>query len=284
MRERWKQAGLLLLSVLAVWLVFYTGLYLLKYHYPAILAPYRSEAEGQLDVAVICLLAYLAAAKWIERRTPTELSPRHALSGLAAGALAGIAMLALVIATLWLAGVYRLQGWGTFDGLASGIVLTLAAAAREEILYRGLLFRLYGKVFGTWAALLLMAVTFAAMHANNTGATFTGLLNVALAGVLLGAAYAASGRLWLPIGLHFGWNFAQTSLFGTAMSGFSMGPGLIAGRMSGPDILTGGKFGPEGSIVAVIVVLAVTIYLVWRIAKLRRAEPPLWRQVEGSKQ
>ena len=112
--------------------------------------------------------------------------------------------------------------------------------------------------------------------AINPGATLTGLLNVALAGVLLGAAYAATGQLWLPIGLHLGWNFAEGPIFGTAVSGTDMGPSLIVGDLDGPAILTGGEFGPEASIVGVAVVLAAATFLLWRIVRLKCAEPPIW--------
>jgi hypothetical protein len=100
---------------------------------------------------------------------------------------------------------------------------------------------------------------------------------VAIAGLLLGAAFALTGRLWLPIGIHIGWNFAEGSLFGTAVSGGQLGGSVIVGKLSGPDILTGGRFGPEASIVTIVVLLMATAFLGWRLARSRRAEPPIWR-------
>jgi uncharacterized protein len=180
------------------------------------------------------------------------------------------------MATLWLAGVYQPDGWGSFSALGRGFVFMLAVAVREEILYRGLLFRLFSKIVGTWGALLLSAGWFASSHATNPGVTFVSLSAIALAGVMFGAAYAASGRLWLPIGLHLGWNFAEGSVFGTAVSGHDIGPSLIQGKLNGPDILTGGAFGSEASIAMVIVLLAAATYFLWRIVRLKRAEPPMW--------
>jgi hypothetical protein len=98
--------------------------------------------------------------------------------------------------------------------------------------------------------------------------------------VLLGAAYAATGRLWLPIGLHFGWNFAEGPIFGAAVSGTGIGSGLIEGKFEGPNILTGGQFGPEASVVAVIVCLAAAPYFLWRA--LQRTEPPIWKPVAAA--
>ena len=281
MREKWKEAGSILLTVLAVLFAFYASRHLLQ-NYPKLLI-YPSETVGQLEFAVVCLAAYLGAAKWIERRIPTEFSLNHALPDLFTGVLGGIVMLSLAMGMMWLVGVYQPKGFGALNGLASGFVLTVAAAAREEIIYRALAFRLCSKVFGTWGGLLLSAAVFVATHAQSPGANFTGLSTVALAGVSFGAAYATTGRLWLPIGLHCGWNFAQSSMFGTAMSGFDTGPGLIVGTLNGPSILTGGQFGPEASIMALIVVFAVAAYLVWRIAKLGRAEPPIWSDVKEAR-
>src|SRR5471030_2266301 len=82
-----------------------------------------------------------------------------------------------------------------------------------------------------------------------TGATIGSSVAIALeAGILLGAAYALTGRLWLPIGLHLGWNFAEGSIFGMAVSGGSQKGSLITGELHGSNLLTGGVFGPEASI------------------------------------
>ena len=116
------------------------------------------------------------------------------------------------------------------------------------------------------------------MHMASAGWTLAGLFSVALAGVMFAAAYAATGRLWLPIGMHAAWNFTQGSVFGMLVSGNETGSGLIIGKLEGPDFLTGGSFGPEATIVTVIVVLTTTAYLLWRMVKLGRVEPPIWSE------
>jgi hypothetical protein len=80
------------------------------------------------------------------------------------------------------------------------------------------------------------------------------------AGVLLGAAYVVTGRLWLPIGLHIGWNFTKGSVYGMQISGNTADTGLLHGSLTGPRLLTGGAFGPEASIVAVVLCLLVAAY------------------------
>jgi membrane protease YdiL (CAAX protease family) len=88
------------------------------------------------------------------------------------------------------------------------------------------------------------------------------------AGVLLALAYAATDRLWLPIGVHTGWNFTEGSVFGASVSGHAPGDALFQGSLSGPVTLTGGIFGPESSIVGVAVCLVAAAALV--PATLRR--------------
>lgn len=274
MRERWKQAGLVLLSTLVVWLAFEAYKWLAD-HVLAV-----SDIKVFVDeAAVVYFATYLAAVRWIERRIPTEFSVHGALPVLGAGVLAGLALFSLLMAALWFAGVYRPDGWGDFNGLQLGFVLVfwLAVATQEEIFYRGLVFRLCSKVFGTWGALLLSAVFFSVKHMVGTPQpTVATFLGIAIAGVMLAAAYAATGRLWLPIGLHFGWNFAEGTLFGTQVSGGNLGFSLIQGNLIGPNILSGGQFGPEASIVAWIILLPAVAWLLWQTAKLRRTETPIW--------
>jgi hypothetical protein len=183
------------------------------------------------------------------------------------------------MAVLGIAGYYRPSGWGDMHGVASGFIFALLAAILEEILFRGLLFRLISKLFGTWTALVLTSALFGAAHAFNKGATVWSSIAIALeAGILLGAAYAATQRLWLPIGLHLGWNFTEGSIFGMSVSGGAAKESLVHGSVHGPTAFTGGAFGPEASVVAVIVCLATAIVLLRRVVLRRNVEPPMWTQ------
>ncbi len=268
MRKTWKEAALGLVNVLFVVAVIVVSQLWLQKHF---------RAAGAALLAVICLGTYIAGSKWIERRTPTELSIRFALPELGAGMLCGLVLFSSVMVILLACGVYHLSGWGTKSQLAGGFVLAVLAGIVEEILFRGLLFRLSAKLIGTWGALALTAALFGAAHAANRGATLSSSIAIAVeAGILLGAAYSATTRLWLPIGLHVGWNFTEGSLFGMTLSGNKMASGLVGGSLSGPRILTGGEFGPEASIIAVIVCVAAAVYFIRRTVKLQRVEPPVW--------
>jgi uncharacterized protein len=270
-RERWKRAGLIFLSLLALVIAFVACAVAVR------LIGIHSIVIAYVALATVCSLAYLASVRWVERRPVAEFSLPPALPELAGGMMVGLALFAIVIGVLWAVGVYQPQGWGSFGGIGLGFVFWLAIGVLEEIEFRGLVYRLCGAVLGTWGAIVVSGLAFGLVHGMDPGATATALASVALAGLLLGAAFALTGRLWLPIGIHAGWNFAEGSLFGTAVSGHDLGASLIKARVAGPELLAGGRFGPEASIVTVIVLLAATGFLVRRIAALRRVEPPIWR-------
>ena len=238
---------------------------------------YLPEDIGPLAAAATFLLAYLAGARWIERRKVRELEPRFAFPELAAGLMTGCALFAAVMAVLWFMGVYHPAGWGSTKGIAGGLAFAILAGILEEVLFRGILFRLSSRIVGTWGALAFTSALFGLAHLGNKGATLASGIAIMLeAGVLLGAAYALTQRLWLPIGLHIGWNFTEGSVFGMQISGNATKTELVRGALSGPPILTGGSFGPEASIIAVAICLGVAILLLYRTFRLGRIEAPAW--------
>ncbi len=269
MRRKWRSVGFGALNLLAVLLVFF-----------GVQAVIRGRIPSKIGMAllvVVLVACYLAGARWIERRQPSELVARAGLGEFLFGVSLGFALFTTVMMVLWAVGCYRPSGWGGLQGLASGFFLSLLAAVLEEILFRGFLFRLISKVLGTWGALAITSGLFGMGHAFNKGATVWSSIAIALeAGILLGAAYAATQRLWLPIGLHLGWNFTEGSIFGMSVSGSSSKGSLLTGSLHGPNPLTGGAFGPEASIVAVIVCWIAALFFLWRMVRLHRVESPIW--------
>jgi membrane protease YdiL (CAAX protease family) len=238
---------------------------------------------GPLALAATFLLAYLAGARWIERRRVRELDLRGSPIEFIAGLLLGLALFSAVMSILWVMGVYHPAGWGAVV-IAHGLADAVMAAFLEELLFRGILFRLSARIVGTWGALLFTSALFGLAHLGNPGATLWSALAIMLeAGVLLGAAYAVTTRLWLPIGLHMGWNFSEGTIFGMSVSGTGASVGWLRGSLNGPRLLTGGQFGPEASIVAVILCLLVAVYLLFRTVKLGRIEPPAWSHASEAK-
>lgn len=268
MRKRWKEVGLGLLTMLAAVLAVLGC--------QAVCRKYLPPNMGQLALAATFLVVYLAGARWIERRPVRELGPRRALPEIATGLALGFVLFSAVMAILWAMGVYHPTGLGTV-ALINGLAMAIASGILEELLFRGILFRLSSRIVGTWGALLFTSALFGLVHITNPGATWGSSVAIMLeAGVLLGAAYAVTGRLWLPIGMHMGWNFTEGSVFGMSVSGFSADSGLLRGSLTGPRLLTGGPFGPEASVVAVLLCLLLAVYLLYRTVKLGRIELPAW--------
>ena len=227
-----------------------------------------SDTAGLIIVAGVIFASYLAGSRWIEGRRPPELESSRGIPEMAVGVGMGVALFGAVMALLWAFGAYHPTGWGTAAVLCSGFLVATLVAIVEETIVRGFVFRVIQIASGTWAAVAISSALFGVAHAFNPGATISSSIAIALeAGVLLAAAYIVTGRLWLPIGLHAGWNFAEGSLFGMSVSGNAAKLALLTGTLTGPVILTGGAFGPEASVLAVIVCLAAAVLLLWRASK-----------------
>ena len=153
--------------------------------------------------------------------------------------------------------------------LVSAFFLFLIVGVGEEIVFRGILFRWLDEKWGFVTALAVSSLVFGLIHIFNPGSTWWSSLAIAIeAGLLLGAAYKYAGNLWLPIGIHWAWNFTQGNIFGFAVSGGDAGISLIQSHVTCADILTGGAFGAEASILAPILGLALAI---WFIVHSRKA-------------
>ena len=231
-----------------------------------------------LLLAATALGAYYAYVRLIERRPVVELSRPGAVRELGLGVLLGAGLLTSTVAVLALLGVYRTTGVGTGAGVLTVLVTSINAGVVEEILFRGVFYRIVEEGLGSWLALLLSALFFGAIHLGNPNATPVGALAIALeAGVLLAAVYMLTRRLWFAIGLHVAWNFTQGGIFGSPVSGFAF-DGLLQGELTGPALLSGGAFGVEASVVAMLVCLTVGSFLILRARRKGRVVEPFWRR------
>ena len=210
--------------------------------------------------AVLAVLVYAWVVRRTEGRAPTEVARAGATARVVRGLLIGAGMFTFVIVTIALLGGYHVHGLGSVPGAVGLLGFTAAAAVTEELLFRGVLFRIVEERTGTWIALLLTGVVFGSSHLFNPDATLWGAVAIALsAGFLLAACYAATRNLWVPIGLHFGWNFAAGGVFSAVISGNGASEGLLDATTSGPALVTGGAFGPEGSVYTVLAGLVLTV-------------------------
>ena len=189
--------------------------------------------------------------------------------GAFAGAALGSALILAVAGLIALSGGVRfhLDPARSVRALAMGAWAFTWVALLEELLFRGFVFQRLVDGIGRWPGLLAMAALFALAHWGNPGMEGPTLawasIDTVLGALLLGLAYLRTGSLALPIGIHFGWNWAQGALLGFDVSGFGQAGWLLPEMLGGPQWLSGGAFGPEASIFAVLVD-AVAVWLMWR--------------------
>ena len=205
------------------------------------------------------LLVTWACARWIDKGRLEDVGFGggwlRALFELAGGAGLGIALIGLSLGVVALFAEVEIVWKRPLPGpFLLWMFMFFAAAAWEEVLFRGYAFQWLCKGTSKWAGTAIFALCFSVAHLTNPNVSAIGAVSILLAGVLLSLSlFVTGGRIWLPIGLHWGWNIAQGMVFGVPVSGMSSGelPTLLRASMSGPEALTGGDFGFEGSLVSV---------------------------------
>ena len=218
-----------------------------------------------IAVPLLALLLYSIWTNLTERRPVLELALKRTWGDLGLGLLLGVLYFALVVALMALAGCYAVTG-AQFHFLPQleAFLMFLSVAVFEEIIFRGILFRLIDDRWNTFAALFVSALIFGFGHLPNPGATIWSSFAIAVeAGLLLGAAYKFSGTLWLPIGIHWAWNYVEGNVLGFAVSGTPVTEKVFSPIITGPEWITGGVFGAEASVPAVVIGLLLTAILLF---------------------
>jgi uncharacterized protein len=220
---------------------------------------------NNLIKVLVLLTAYWAYVRWWERRPARELSLNRALPEFLIGLLLGALLFSGVVAALAVLGAYSIHTVGSAAELWTAVTNMLpkmmAGAVMEELLFRLIALRLLERSFGTVWALAISSLLFGLAHLGNTGASpLIGIMLGVELGLLFGAAYLLTRSLWLCTALHLSWNFAQGAVFSIAVSGHS-GEGWLRGNLVGPNWLTGGGFGAEGSVVSLVLCVACTVVL-----------------------
>ncbi|MBS0190667.1 MAG: CPBP family intramembrane metalloprotease [Planctomycetes bacterium] len=239
------------------------------------------EVIAAIIMTGVILGAYALFVRVYEKRWPAEVGR---IGWLVPGLALGAALLTVVVMAL------RLGGWQVVESTepaarwAGLIVRALAAglvvATMEEVLLRGVFFRILENSLGSWIAVLLSALLFGLLHAGNPNATLAVALRLSLqAGVLLAAAYMLSRSLWFVIGIHCAWNALQQGVFGGALSGSDV-HAIQTAAARGPDLLSGGGFGVEGSIFATIVCGCAGVACCVAAVRMGKVERPFWKRPE----
>lgn len=215
-----------------------------------------------ITLAVAAVLGlYALGVKLMEGHWPRDLGLGKLLPHTMLGWLIGFVYMTLVSSTIVALGNATVDVRGTvWEEICWWLLVFLTVAVGEEMIFRGIIFRQIDERWNTRTALIVSALLFGFIHLPNNGATWWSSLAIAIeAGLMLGAAYKWSGSLWLPIGIHWAWNFTQGNVFGASVSGNVAGGSLLEMQVNGPDIITGGDFGPEASIVAVTLGIIYTL-------------------------
>lgn len=233
----------------------------------------------------ILLLAYFLVIRRMGEYPRDDYRDAKWARNLALGLAAGLAVFSAAVAVAAILGIYRIVGQGDASGLLAALLASAVfPAVSEELIFRGILFRWIEEWGGSWVALLVTSILFGCAHLLNPHASPIAALGIALeAGVMLGAAYMLTRSLWLPMGLHAAWNFAQGEIYDIPVSGTNV-HGLVDARLSGHPLLTGDGFGLEASLIAITVATLFGLWLLRLAIRKGEVVQPRWvrRRVSAS--
>jgi len=195
------------------------------------------------------------------------------------GILLGVVLQSLTILVIYLSGGFTVISVNSILFIVPALAIAFSAAIFEEIFFRGIIFRIVEEKLGSYLALLISALIFGALHLANPNSSLIVALGLAIqAGLLLASAYIYARNLWFPIAIHFAWNFTQAGIFGAAVSGNALGKSLLTSKIEGASWITGGRFGPEGSIQATLFCLIPTVVLLILSSRQKKMISPYWKR------
>jgi len=226
----------------------------------------------------LATIGYILIFRLYEKRKIHELKATLFLSNASIGFLSGVLLQALFILLIYLGGTFLVISVNSASVLVQPFAFALTAGFVAEIILIGILFRLLEQQIGTVLSLIAFIMLFAILHVNVKGATPISVGATAMqAGLLLPATYVFSRNLWLPIFLHFGWDFAEPGIFGGINPSSSLTRGLLTSRIAGNPLLTGGPTGPQDSFTSLVLCLVLGLMLLMLARRKNNLKPPYWR-------
>lgn len=227
---------------------------------------------GQFVSTLAITLSVYIARGYLDQRSFTSLGlpwTRTALLDLAAGVSIALVMMTVIFLVLLLGGWVEITGFGWqdqetaawFNSVLTFFFIFVMGAWLEELLVRGYWLQNLEDGLNLFWGVLLSSAVFSVLHLLNPGASLLSSIGIFLAGLFFAFSYLVTRRLWLPMGLHFGWNFFLGPVLGMAVSGIDT-PSMLVTNLAGPEIITGGVFGPEAGLVLLpgLVVGALLVY------------------------
>lgn len=218
---------------------------------------------SQIAMVIITGLSVLVARKFIDRQSFASLGWSLAGRGKDIGVGLGLGLAIISFGFIVLYGIGFLQVVDVHFSIPTilfYLLLCTIISFSEELIMRGYILPNLMDSFDKYIALVISALLFGLLHVFNPSVTVISLINITLAGVLLGIYYIHQRNLWFPIALHFSWNFFQGPIFGFEVSGIDM-QSVIQQEINGYPLLTGGEFGLEGSILITFIQLGLIVWL-----------------------
>ena len=237
---------------------------------------YRNLIKGIISSTAV-IAAYIYFYRKYEKRAITEFSNKGITKYIITGVIIGTILQCLTILIIIINGSFEIVSVNPISDMIIPFTVAFSVAIFEEILIRGIIFRIVEEKLGSYISLFITAIIFGALHLANPNSTgFSGLCVGIEAGFLMGAAYIYARNLWFPIAIHFAWNFMQSGIFGAITSGNEKTSSLLTTKITGSPLFTGGEFGPEGTIQAVIFCSLASILLL--IISSDKIISPYWRK------
>ena len=233
-------------------------------------------------IAMILLVYYGYALylRFFENRKPLEYSKNGWLKELSLGLLLGSGLIIIQVVILKIINVYHINQIAFTTSVVNILLISVITGFLEELLNKGIIFRLLEEGLGSIIGAIIVSLEVGITHITNTGATAFSTIAVSLQfGLMLTFIYMITRRLWLVTGFHFAWNFTMGGIFGINVSGLDT-DGIISSSLEGHDLITGGDFGIEATIQAVVICLIITIALAYYIIKNKIYNKPIWLKRE----
>ncbi len=230
------------------------------------------------DIAA-ALFVYIIFFRTLEKRKIKELAISNFAKNAGLGFCIGFLLQAFSILVLVFSGSYSVIQTNGLSSLLPSFATAIMAGFVAELLIIGVFFRLTEEIFGTTITLIISAILFAVIHSFSKNASFLSVAATTIvAGVLLPAAYVYSRSLWLPIFMHFAWDWAEPGIFGGINPGNSIKESWLNSEISGSPLLTGGQMGPQNSIQSLILCSALAVLFLWLGKKKHQFIIPIWRR------
>ena len=238
---------------------------------------FRNLFKG-ITASIFVIGSYKIFYQWIERRKVLEISMHGIGWNASSGILIGTVLQCLTVSIIYAFDGFQIISIHPVSFIIIPLTVAFTVAIFEEILIRGILLRIIEESLGSYITLIISALIFGGLHLLNPNSSLTSAFCVAVeGGLLLGASYIYTRNLWFPIAIHFAWNFIQSGIFGAITSGNEKTNSLFTTQIIGPTFITGGPFGPEGTIQATIFCGFATIVLMYFNIKKNKLIEPCWK-------